>query len=315
MPEVLSPRTLFEYHRESLALRWVAGERGANAGVASAGTASGDVSLIGHLNLIRPNRVQVLGPAELAFLAGLGKNSRQDALDTLFGGETVLVILSDDAPHQEELFRRADAAGIALLASPLPSATVIGHLQFHLSQALAEKTILHGVLLDVMGIGVLLTGRSGIGKSELALELITRGHRLVADDAPEVQRTAPSALHGACPEPLRGFLEVRGLGLVNIRAMFGDTALRGLKRLQLIIRLEQLSASDLNDIDRLSGHRQERDILDVKIPELLLPVAPGRNLAVIVEAAVRNHVLLLNGYEAAADFEQRQRRFMETGSK
>lgn len=315
MPEVLSPRSLYEYHRESLALRWLAGEKGADTGVASERTASGAVSLIGHLNLIRTNRIQVLGPAELDFLAGLGKNSRHDALDTLFGGETVMIVVSDDAPPDPELCRRADRAGIALLASPQPSATVIGHLQFHLSRALAEKTILHGVLLDVMGIGVLLTGRSGIGKSELALELITRGHRLVADDAPELMRTAPNALHGTCPEPLRGFLEVRGLGLVNIRAMFGDTALRDVKRLQLIIRLEQLSASALNDIDRLSGHRQEREILDVKIPELLLPVAPGRNLAVIVEAAVRNHVLLLNGYDATRDFEQRQRRFMEDGSK
>lgn len=314
MPEVLTPRSLFEYHRESLALHWLAGDVHGESRIASEQTASGEVSLVGYLNLIRPNRIQVLGASELAFLDGLGKNSRHDALDTLFGAATVMIVLTDGVRQDADLRRRAEASGIALLASALPSATVIDHLQFHVSHALAEKRILHGVLLDVMGIGVLLTGPSAIGKSELALELVTRGHRLVADDAPEVLRTAPNVLHGTCPAPLRGFLEVRGLGLVNIRAMFGDTAIRDLKRLHLIIRLEQFSAADFTEHDRLSGKRQDCEILEVKIPELLLPVAPGRNLAVIVEAAVRNHVLQLNGYDAAADFEQRQRRFMETGA-
>lgn len=309
----LSVRALFEFHRETLELDWLAGDRGAKHGIASPQTASGEVSLVGHLNIIRPNRIQVLGQAELAYLARLGKNSRQDALDILFGGTAAMVVLADGVLPDAELHARADTAAVALVGSPLPSNALIGRLQFHLDEALADKRIEHGVFLDVMGIGILLTGASGIGKSELALELITRGHRLVADDAPEFWRSTPATLHGRCPEPLEGFLEVRGLGIVNIRAMFGDTAIREHKRLQLILRLEPLGAEALNELDRLGGSRRARRLLDVDIPERLLPVAPGRNLAVIVEAAVRNHVLALNGYDAVEDFTARQKRYLEHG--
>ncbi|MEJ2143194.1 MAG: HPr(Ser) kinase/phosphatase, partial [Gammaproteobacteria bacterium] len=168
----------------------------------------------------------------------------------------------------------------------------------------------HGVFMDVMGIGVLLTGPSGIGKSELALELINRGHRLVADDAPEFKRISPTNLRGTCPEILKDFLEVRGLGILNIRAMFGDNALIRYKRLRLIVDLQPMSDEDVHKNERLGSTTCFNSILNIEIPEVVVPVAPGRDIAVIVEAAVRNHILTLNGYNAAEDFINRQQQLI-----
>jgi len=169
-----------------------------------------------------------------------------------------------------------------------------------------ERLTLHGVFMEVMGAGVLLSGSSGVGKSELALELITRGHRLIADDAPIFSRMDPNSLVGNCPDLLRDFLEVRGLGLLNIRAMFGDSSIKEARFLQLIVHLEHMDEMELKEIDRLYGSHQIRTFLEVEIPQITIPIAPGRNLAVLVEAAVRDHLLRRNGYNAALDFIERQ---------
>ena len=189
-------------------------------------------------------------------------------------------------------------------------------LQYHLGRLLGDSKILHGVFMEVMGIGVLLTGPSGIGKSELALELISRGHRLIADDAPEFRRSAPDTIHGRSPALLKDFLEVRGLGILNIRAMFGDSSIVEKKRLRLIVHIDTLldnskSNNKLWEIDRIGGSQRNKSILDVDIPEVQIPVAPGRNIAVVIEAAVRNHVLYLNGYNAADDFIKRQQKLID----
>ncbi len=174
-----------------------------------------------------------------------------------------------------------------------------------------QVTTLHGVFLDVLGLGVLLTGSSGIGKSELALGLINRGHRLVADDAVELSKTSTDTLTGYCPQLLQDFLEVRGLGIINIRIMFGDTAIKEKQRLQLIIKVVAFDAEELKAIDRLHGTYRQQRILDVDIPEVTIPVAPGRNLAVLVEGAVRNEILKRTGYKASEEFTARQRQLME----
>ncbi len=302
---------LFENYREKLELRWLAGQAGGEKTIIPEKRPGDDLSLIGHLNFIYPHRIQVLGASELDYLRGLGKNSYEDALKHLFGGDCGMVILTADEPPPERMREMAETSAVPLLGSTLSSEKLIDHLSYYLSKMLAEKVVVHGVFIDVMGIGVLLTGEAAVGKSELALELITRGHYLVADDAPEFVATAPDTLQGHCPEALRDFLEVRGLGVLNIRAMFGDSAIKRTKILRLVVHLMPMERCPLNELDRLRGNRNTRRILDVDVPEILLPVAPGRNLAVLVEAAARHHVLLHHGYDAAEDFISRQQRIME----
>jgi HPr kinase/phosphorylase len=169
-----------------------------------------------------------------------------------------------------------------------------------------DSLTLHGVFMDVSGFGVLLRGASAIGKSELALGLINRGHRLVADDAVDFKLVAPDTVIGSCPPILQDFLEVRGLGILNIRVMFGDNAIKDSKRLQLIVNVVAFSVDELKLIDRLHGMYRTDDILGVAIPEVTIPVAPGRNLAVLIETAVRNQVLKHNGYDASQEFIARQ---------
>lgn len=173
---------------------------------------------------------------------------------------------------------------------------------------------LHGVFLDVLGTGVLVTGSSSVGKSEMALELISRGHSLVADDAPEFRATGEGTVEGTAPPVLRDFLEVAGLGVLNIRRMYGDTAIRQHKRLELIIHLEPLTSDLRRQLDRLNGNLSTTDVLGQAIDTMTLPVAPGRSLAVLAEGAVRNFLLIARGYNAASDLEERQRRAIEEDS-
>jgi HPr kinase/phosphorylase len=195
---------------------------------------------------------------------------------------------------------------VPLIASPLPSLQIIWVIRTYLGRALAEFVTRHGVLLDVLGMGVLLTGDSGVGKSELALELITRGGGLVADDVVELYHIAPETLEGRSPELLKDFLEVRGLGMLNIRTIFGETAVRVRKNLKLIVQLERPVGGVIPGLERLPLTASFEEIMGVKVRKVVLPVAAGRNLAVLVEAAVRNYVLQLRGIDSTQEFIQRQ---------
>ncbi len=310
MTPPLTVAALYEALRTRLNLSWAAGRLGGSRTLEpSAGDATGD-SLIGHLNLIHPHRLQVLGETELTYLEELRKNSRRDAIDKLFANADLVLITGGQAPP-DDIKQRSEATGVPLLLSRQPSHEVITEIQYFLSHRFARKVSIHGVFLEVMGIGVLITGDASIGKSELALELVSRGHRLVADDAPEFARLAPDTLRGTCPTLLQDFLEVRGLGILNIRAMFGDSAIKAGKYLHLIVRLEPMDDGQIAAMDRLKGSRTLRNILGVEVPELTLPVAPGRNLAVLVEVAARNEILQQKGYDAAAAFIERQRQQLE----
>jgi HPr kinase/phosphorylase len=309
----LTTRDFIQSHGERLRLRWQAGQTGENRLLQNENSMTGD-PIAGYLNLVKPNRVQVLGPEEVEYLEQLGKNSHKDAIARLFESEPAMIIFADISNNdgiEHEFVEIANKTNTPLLHSNLASNELTELLQYHLGRLLSDSKIMHGVFMEVMGIGVLLTGPSGIGKSELALELISRGHRLIADDAPEFRRSAPDVIRGRCPAILKDFLEVRGLGILNVRAMFGDSSIVETKRLRLIVHLDTLldknkSNKKLWEIDRISGSKRNQTLLDVKIPEVLIPVAPGRNLAVIIEAAVRNHVLYLNGYNAAEDFVKQQ---------
>ena len=309
MATSITARALFDAHRERLALQWRAGLSGGERAIrARPGDDNGGGVIIGHLNLIRPHPIQVLDQTELEYLRLLGKNSRQDAVAQLFSGTSALVIVTGGQALTDDLIRAAEENGTPLLISDLAGHQVISHLHYFLNAELADQVTVHGVFMEVTGIGVLVTGVSGIGKSELALELISRGHRLVADDAPEFRRVAPDNLRGTCPAQLRGFLEVRGLGVLNIRAMFGDSVIKHNKDLRLIVHLEAVDERQMRHMDRIHGQRCSRTIHGVEVPQVTLPVIPGLNLAVLVECAVRNHILYLRGYNAGLDFVELQQR-------
>jgi len=270
------------------------------------------LALIGHLNFIHPNKIQVLDKSELTYLDKLGKNSRDDSAKLIFHEDhTMMVIITGGQAIPHDFLVLANQHHIPLYTTMTSSQEVINHFQYLLGNILADSLVIHGVFMEVMGCGILLTGESGIGKSELALDLISRGHRLVADDAPEFSRIAPDIINGTCPALLREFLEVRGLGILNIRSIFGDSAVKPNKYLRLIIALEEMTEEQLHNVDRLRGSQHFRKVLDVSIPEITLPVAPGRNLAIAVETAVRNHILIQKGYDAAEDFIQRQNNLVQ----
>jgi HPr kinase/phosphorylase len=301
----------FESYRQRLELQWLTGHHGEGVTLIPLAEDVGDISLVGHLNFIQPHRIQLLGRSELRYLTELGKNSLHDALTQLFGGASQLVIIADGEQPPAELLAAAKKSRVPLCASTLSSHKLARDIDYYLRDLLSDTLVVHGVFMEVMGIGVLLTGQSAIGKSELALELITRGHRLVADDAPAFRRHAPDSLIGHCPEALQNFLEVRGLGIMNVHELFGDNAVRPEMTLQLIVQLAPVNGDKSAQPDRLKGTRRLRTLLDVAIPEVEIPVAPGRNLAVLVEAAARNQILYNRGYDAAEDFIARQQRMIQ----
>lgn len=305
MASPITVGTLFKQHKKTLMLSWVTGEEGADRTIVSDVVADGEdntLPLVGFLNVIKPNRVQVVGISEVEFLESLGKNSYTDTMARLFSTKPAAIILAESIDPPDVLKTRARNTQTPLFKSKAGSHKVVEHLRYYLTQLVSEHVVMHGVFMEVLGIGVLLTGPSGIGKSELALELVSRGHRLVADDAPLFMCSGPEIITGSCPPPLRDFIEVRGLGVLNIRAMFGDSAVKKTKQLRLVIHIENFDDEQLVNVDRLRGSHQTIDILNMKIEQIVLPVAAGRNLAVLVETAVRNHVLVYRGYNAADDF-------------
>jgi len=311
MIEIRTLNDLIERIGPRLKLRWLTPPPGPSLPLRPQDPAVSGQSLVGPLNCIHPNRLQVIGHAELVYLADLGKTAYTETIGKLFSGRPAAVIFVDDIEPPDGFFGWAQRSATPLLGTPLSDDEIIRHLQFFLTHELAERIVLHGVFMEVLGTGVLLIGDPAVGKSELALDLINRGHRLIADDAPEFANIAPEVLEGTCPTLLRDFLEVRGLGILNIRAMFGESAIEQRKQLNLIVNLRTLDESQLAGIDRLSGTLSARHILGATVPEVTMPVAPGRNLAILVEAAVRNQILRIRGYDAGVDFTERQARELQ----
>ncbi|HLR29408.1 MAG TPA: HPr(Ser) kinase/phosphatase [Paenalcaligenes sp.] len=297
---MLSIATLVVDNQERLKLQWLAAEKRAQQITLSDGMAA---DLIGHLNLIHPARIQVLGNEELAYYTRFDTKRRQVHIEDLIKSGVPAIIIAGANNAPQSLFQACTENDIPLLRSALDSAEVIDILRVYLARRLAPKTLMHGVFLDVLGLGVLITGASGLGKSELALELISRGHGLVADDAVELLRTAPSVIEGQCPELLQNLLEVRGIGLLDIRTIFGETSVRRKMALRLIVHLTQEKPESF---ERLPIAPQYQSILGVPIRRVSLPVVAGRNLSVLVEAAVRNTILNLRGIDTTREFIERQ---------
>jgi len=302
-------RTLFEQNHDQLQLVWLTGEDGAERDAAPGSTEPAD--LVGYLNLIHPNRIHVFGHSEAAYTKRIG-DARCAALnEDLVAGRPPAVIVADGLAAPPDLLQRASADGLPVLGTPLPAARVIEFLRVYLTKAIARTCTMHGVLMDVLGMGVLISGESGLGKSELALELISRGHGLVADDVVEFARIAPHAIEGRCPPLLRDLLEVRGLGLLDIRTIFGETAVRRKMTLKLIVNLIRRSTMD-DGYQRLPLEALTEDVLGLPILKVVIPVAAGRNLAVLTEAAVRSTILQLRGFDTTGEFLARQRKLIES---
>ncbi|VAW65443.1 HPr kinase/phosphorylase [hydrothermal vent metagenome] len=311
MPEQLTPLDLYLHLQENIDLKWVAGKSNAERPIKRALHLNQQSTLIGHLNLIHSNRIQVIGRKERHYLNRLTQKSSHSP-DEIFSRRTAAIVFTNGQSIPDDIIKMADARKTPLFQTDLNSGDLIDAVRFYISDLLAEKITLHGVFMEVMGSGVLITGESSIGKSELALELITRSHRLIADDAPVFTRIGPNLLDGTCPDVLKNFMEVRGLGVLDIRAMYGENAIKPSKHLRLVIHLEPMTLENQQQLDRLYGSRQIKTILDVPITEIKLPVASGRNLAVMVEAAVRNHILIENGHNASDEFILRQQQHMGT---
>jgi HPr kinase/phosphorylase len=304
MPQV-SVAQLYEAKRETLELSWAGKQRGADVVLDRTKINESSQGLVGHLNFLHPNWIQVLSEPEIEYFSSLDDAEQKRRLERLIEEGLTCMIITDGLPVPDSLIALADSNGFAVLASPKPSVGLMWHMRDYLMRALAESTTLHGVFLDVLGMGVLLCGDSGVGKSELALELISRGNGLVADDVVELYRIAPTTLEGRCPPLLKDFLEVRGLGMLNIRSIYGETVVRRKKNLKLIVELKKPVGGVVPGLERLPLNATTQEVLGVMIRKVLLPVAAGRNLAVLVEAAVRNYILQLRGMDSTQEFIRR----------
>jgi HPr kinase/phosphorylase len=304
---------LFDANRERLQLTWLANRQGGSRVLTGENALKPTMGQVGHMNFIHPFRIQILGAAEVAFLRDLPEDELQRLINRLFTTELVAIVVANGEQVPLHLVARCNMHHIALFTSPQPSPHIVDVFRIYLSRVLAESTTLHGVFLDVLEMGVLITGASAIGKSELALELISRGNGLIADDIVELSRISPDTIEGRCPDVLRDFLEVRGIGILNIRTIFGETAVRPRKLLRLIVNLEDHSNETFSDLDRLQVNATYQEVLAIPIRKVTIPVAAGRNLAVLVEAAVRNFVLNQRGIDSTKEFIERQQKLMEDG--
>lgn len=267
------------------------------------------LALAGFTNYIHQGRLQIVGQSEVWFLGQLEPEQRVEAINNLALERIACVLVTKGLEPPPELLGAAEQARLPLLQTPLVSSVAIQIVTDYLQEALAPRAVRHGVLLDVYGLGVLIEGSSGIGKSECALDLVSRGHRLVSDDVIEVKRIGTEKVIGSAPELLREHLEIRGLGILNIRDLFGVSAISSAKNIDLSIKLERWDRA--GEVDRLGIDPRYTEVLGIPIPQVLIPVSPGRNLSTLVETAVRIQLLRVRGYDAAQEFVARHTEILE----
>ncbi len=314
-PNVISADALFDALRSRLRWEWLAGlgasERRFDEVAVRAARSGAD--LVGHLNYIHPYRIQILGEREVSYISNASALDSKRRVARIVTLKPPVLVLADDQAAPDALLSMCEDAQIPLFVTQESSASVIDVLRAYLSKHFADRTTMHGVFMDILGLGVMITGESGLGKSELGLELISRGNGLVADDAVDLFRINQNTIEGKCPELLQNLLVVRGIGLLDIRAIFGETAVRRKMRLRLIVHLVRKETLE-RDYERMPSEPLTQDVLGVPIRKVIIQVVAGRNIAVLVEAAVRNTILQLRGIDTYQEFVERHRRAMERDS-
>jgi HPr kinase/phosphorylase len=313
-PTVVSADALFEDHRSSLRWQWVAGlgasERRFDEVAVRAARSGAD--LVGYLNYIHPYRVQILGEREVAYLNNGSAEDCVRRISRIITLEPPVLVVADGQTAPDTLVSLCERAQLPIFSTPESAAFVIDVLRAYLSKHFADRTTMHGVFMDILGMGVMITGESGLGKSELGLELISRGHGLVADDAVDLFRINQTTIEGRCPELLQNLLEVRGIGLLDIKAIFGETAVRRKMRIKLIVHLVRRETLE-REYERIPFEPLTQDLLGIPVRKVIIQVEAGRNIAVLVEAAVRNAILQLRGINTYQDFVERHRKAMDKG--
>lgn len=297
----LSVEELFGEKEAGLELELLAGARGLERQISAPRIQKPGLALAGYVTNLHPDRIQVLGSTELSYLDQLPPEKAEHNVKQLFALDICCFIVTKNQQPQQLLLQAAEKAGIPLLRSPHQSSVFISLVTKFLEERLLPSTTVHGVLVDVLGVGVFLMGKSGVGKSECALDLILRGHRLVADDVVKVRTKLPAVLFGEGMDLLHYHMEIRGLGIINIKHLFGVAAIRERKKIDLAIELVEWEEG--KEYDRLGIEEHSYELLGIAIPLLKIPVLPGRNITSIVEVAARNQLLKEMGYHSAREFQ------------
>jgi HPr kinase/phosphorylase len=297
---------LLDDRKFDLRLSLVAGKKGLSRKISSSRIQKPGLVLAGYTEYLHKERLQVFGNTEMSYLDTLPKERVREVLRAFFAQGVACLVVTKGLPVPPDLAAAADEANVPVLVTSHLSSTFIETIQNYLEDILAAQTSMHGVLLDVFGVGILLLGKSGIGKSEIALDLVMRGHRLVADDIVDVKRVTPESVYGTGSEIIKHHMEIRGLGIINVKDLFGVASIRERKKIEIVLELVEWDPNV--EYDRLGVEEKRFRILDVEVPMLIVPVRPGRNMTTIVEVAARNHLLKLQGHHSAREFQERLNR-------
>jgi len=292
-----------------LELTLMAGQKGLKNMITHSQVQKMGLALTGFIQFINPERLQIIGNTEMAYFNTLTPGMQEKVIHQICSLPLSCLVITRGLEIPELLLREADEKGIPVFRTSIRSFDFIERITQFLEEKLSATTSLHGVLMDVFGVGLLLLGKSGIGKSECALDLILRGHRLVADDMVHIRKRSSSSVIGSGFEVIQHHMEIRGLGILNIRSLFGVEAIREKKKVELILELMEWDAH--REYDRLGFEEEKFSVLGVELPMLRIPVTPARNLTTIIEVAVRNHLLKVMGYDSALEFEKKLLRKME----
>jgi HPr kinase/phosphorylase len=302
----LRVETLLSDPESGLALELVAGKSGLGRRVTAPRIQKPGLALAGYTEHVHRERVLILGLTELEYLKTLDDDAQRRGIIGLVSIEPACIAVTRGLEVPAALIEEADRRGVPVMRSPLMSSVFINRITKYLEDQLAPQTSLHGVLLDVLGVGILLLGKSGIGKSEAALDLVMRGHRLVADDIVDIRKKPPDMVFGSGHEIIRHHMEIRGLGIINIKDLFGIAAVRDTKKIELVIELVEWDENE--EYDRLGVEELTYSILDVEVPMSRIPIRPGRNMTSIIEVAARNMLLKIQGHHSAREFQERLNR-------